>query len=59
MGLGALASFGVSMFEVKSAVPMVSIMTGTTITALVILTFGRRNIKVQIVAEKENAVSIH
>lgn len=52
MGLGALASFGVSMFEVKSAVPMVSIMTGTTITALVILTFGRRKIKVQATAEK-------
>ncbi|AOM80355.1 multidrug effflux MFS transporter [Pedobacter steynii] len=52
MGLGALASFGVSMFEVKSAVPMVSIMTGTTITALIILTLGRRNIKVQATAEK-------
>lgn len=52
MGLGALASFGVSMFEVKSAVPMVSIMTGTTITALVILTLGRRKIKVQATAEK-------
>lgn len=52
MGLGALASFGVSMFEVKSAVPMVSIMTGTTITALVILTLGRRKIKVQATPEK-------
>lgn len=44
MGLGALASFGVSMFDVKSAIPMVVIMTGATVVALLILLIGRRNI---------------
>ncbi|MBB2148443.1 multidrug effflux MFS transporter [Pedobacter gandavensis] len=59
MGLGALASFGVSMFEVKSAVPMVAIMTGTTIIALLILLVGRRNIKVQIEESKDTTTFVH
>lgn len=59
MGLGALASFGVSMFEVKSAVPMVAIMTGTTIISLMILVIGRRNIKVQIEESKDASAFIH
>lgn len=59
MGLGALASFGVSMFEVKSAVPMVAIMTGSTIIALLILVLGRRNIKVQVQADKDSGIVIH
>ncbi|WP_316820111.1 multidrug effflux MFS transporter [Pedobacter gandavensis] len=59
MGLGALASFGVSMFEVKSAVPMVAIMSGTTILALVLLVAGRRNIKVQLAESKEASTFIH
>lgn len=59
MGLGALASFGVSMFDLKSAVPMVAIITGTTIVALLILLVGRGNIKVQVQADKDNAMVIH
>ena len=59
MGLGALASFGVSMFEIRSAVPMVAIMTGTTIIALMILIIGRRNIKVQIPESKEPGAFLH
>lgn len=59
MGLGALASFGVSMFDVKSAIPMVAIMTGTTIVALLILLAGRRNIKVQVQADKDSGMVIH
>ncbi|SHE85433.1 multidrug effflux MFS transporter [Pedobacter caeni] len=59
MGLGALASFGVSMFEVKSAVPMVAIMTGSTIIALLILVIGRKNIKVQVQADKDSGIVIH
>jgi len=59
MGLGALASFGVSMFDVKSAVPMVAIMTGTTIVALLILLIGRRSIKVQVQADKDSGIVIH
>lgn len=45
MGIGALASFAVSIFDVKSAVPMVAIMTGTSFLALIVLLIGRRNIK--------------
>ncbi|NQX38553.1 MFS transporter, DHA1 family, bicyclomycin/chloramphenicol resistance protein [Pedobacter steynii] len=59
MGLGALASFGVSMFDLKSAVPMVTIMTGATIVALLILLIGRRNIKVQVQADKDSGMVIH
>jgi DHA1 family bicyclomycin/chloramphenicol resistance-like MFS transporter len=47
------------MFDVKSAVPMVAIMTGTTIVALLILLIGRRNIKVQVQADKDNGMVIH
>lgn len=59
MGLGALASFAVSMFEIRSAVPMVAIMTGSTIIALMILVIGRRNIKVQIPESKEPGAFVH
>lgn len=59
MGLGALASFAVSMFELKSAVPMVAIMTGTTILALLLLVIGRRNIKTQIEQSKDTAAFVH
>ena len=60
MGLGAMASFGVSMFEMRSPVPMVSIMTGTTVAALLILSIGRRKIKDKVeVAAGEAAAVIH
>lgn len=44
MGIGALASVGVSLFNVKSAVPTVSIMTLSSILAIAILYFGKRKI---------------
>lgn len=44
MGLGALASACVGFFEQTSAVPMVAIMTGTSVIALTVLAVGRRNI---------------
>ena len=59
MGLGALASFAVSMFEIRSAVPMVAIMTGTTIIALMILVIGRRNIKIQIPESNAPGAFVH
>lgn len=59
MGLGALASFAMSLFDVKSAVPMVAIMTGTTIIALIILILGRKNIKIQVPAGENAAAVIH
>ncbi|MEQ7801778.1 Bcr/CflA family multidrug efflux MFS transporter [Pedobacter sp. ASV1-7] len=44
MGIGALASVGVSLFNVKSAVPTVSIMALSSILAIAILYFGKRKI---------------
>ncbi|SMD00597.1 MFS transporter [Pedobacter nyackensis] len=47
MGVGALASVGVSLFSVKSAVPTVSVMAVTSILALTILYFGRQRLSKQ------------
>lgn len=44
MGVGALASVGVSLFSIKSAVPTVSVMAITSILALTILYVGRRRL---------------
>jgi DHA1 family bicyclomycin/chloramphenicol resistance-like MFS transporter len=44
LGLGAFASFAVGLFVKNSMLPMVVIMTVSTITALVVLSFGKRNI---------------
>ena len=41
MGIGALASSLLGMFETKSAFPMVGVMAGSTIIAMVILLSGR------------------
>lgn len=44
MGIGALASFGVSLFITKSAVPTASIMALSSILGLTILHFGKQKI---------------
>ncbi len=44
LGLGALASVGVSLFNTRSALPMVAIIAGTSLTALLILITGSKNI---------------
>ena len=44
LGLGAIASMLVGILVKDSMVPMVAIMTGSTILALIILLIGRRNI---------------
>lgn len=44
MGIGALASFGVSLFITKSAVPTVSIMALSSILGLTVLHFGKQKI---------------
>ena len=46
LGLGALASYAVSLFVIDSITPMVVIMITTTLTALVILQLGKRTIPV-------------
>lgn len=45
LGLGAFVSFAVGVFVSSSVVPMVTIMTSTTLLALLILILGRRKIK--------------
>ena len=45
LGLGAFVSFAVGVFVSRSVVPMVIIMTSTTLLAFLILILGRRKIK--------------
>ncbi|MXV14756.1 multidrug effflux MFS transporter [Hufsiella ginkgonis] len=45
MAFGAFASAMVGLFDVRSAVPMVAIMLGTSLAAFVILATGRKKIK--------------
>jgi DHA1 family bicyclomycin/chloramphenicol resistance-like MFS transporter len=45
MGIGASISALVGLFDVKSAVPMVAIMAGTSLVAFLILLFGRKAIR--------------
>lgn len=59
MGLGTLASVGVSLFDTRSSLPMVAIMASTSLIALTILYFGRKNIKNKIVADKDSAPAFH
>jgi len=60
MGLGALASVAVSMFDTRSSVPMVAIMASTSIIALIILFTGRKNIVNKIGVDKDKAgVAFH
>ena len=47
LGLGALASFAVGLFVKDSMVPMVVIMTVSTIAALIVLSVGKRTIKIK------------
>jgi DHA1 family bicyclomycin/chloramphenicol resistance-like MFS transporter len=49
LGIGALASFAVGVFVKNSMVPMVAIMTCTTIIAFIILNIGKRKIKKTVV----------
>jgi DHA1 family bicyclomycin/chloramphenicol resistance-like MFS transporter len=58
LGLGALASFAVGIFVKNSAVPMVVIMTVTTLLALFILIMGKRNIKKTITTSHDEGVAI-
>jgi DHA1 family bicyclomycin/chloramphenicol resistance-like MFS transporter len=45
LGLGACASFAVGVFVKNSMVPMVVIMTVSTVTALAVLIIGKRKVK--------------
>ena len=58
LGLGALASFVVGFFVKDSMLPMVVIMTVTTVLAVVILTLGKRNIKKTIATSHDDEITI-
>jgi DHA1 family bicyclomycin/chloramphenicol resistance-like MFS transporter len=45
LGMGALASFAVGVFVKNSIIPMVVIMTSTTLLAFIILQIGKKKIK--------------
>jgi len=59
MGLGTIASIGVSLFDTRSSLPMVAIMASTSLIALAILYFGRKNIKLKVDAGKDGAAVFH
>ena len=59
MAIGAVASSFIGFFEQHSAVPMVAIMTCTTVLALGILHFGRKTIKKQVEAVPGTANNFH
>ncbi len=56
LGLGALASFAVGVFVTNSIVPMVWLITGTTVLALIVLLIGKRKIKNTITTSTDNEV---
>lgn len=58
LGLGAFASFLVGVFVKDSMVPMVVIMTCTTIIAFIILNIGKRKIKETIVISGEDEITM-
>jgi DHA1 family bicyclomycin/chloramphenicol resistance-like MFS transporter len=60
LGLGALASFAVGIFVKNSVVPMVLIMTTTTIIAFIVLNIGKRFIKEKVeISETDDVVVGH
>jgi len=58
LGLGALASFAVSVVVKNSVTPMVIIMTATTIIAFIFLNVGKRFIKEKVEVSKEDDVLV-
>lgn len=59
MGLGSLASMAVGILVKDSMVPMVAIMFGSTLIALIILLLGRRNITILAEADTTETVIAH
>jgi DHA1 family bicyclomycin/chloramphenicol resistance-like MFS transporter len=60
LGFGALASVSVSLFNVRSALPMVAIIAATSLVALLILLMSRKNIAEPItVVSGETAAVVH
>lgn len=57
LGMGAVASVGVSLFNTQSALPMVAIIAATSMLALLVLLLGRKNISH--LAQGDGAVVLH
>jgi DHA1 family bicyclomycin/chloramphenicol resistance-like MFS transporter len=58
LGIGALSSFAVGIFVKDSMVPMVVIMTCTTILAFIVLNIGKKRIKETIVNNGDDEIVI-
>ncbi|QJD97615.1 multidrug effflux MFS transporter [Mucilaginibacter robiniae] len=60
LGLGALASAGVSLFNTRSAMPMAAIIAGTSLIGVLALFIGRKNIKEHFKPDPaEEAIMVH
>lgn len=58
MGLGALVSLVVGLFEVKSMIPMVAVMTCTSAMALAMLLIGRQFIRKPVLSDSDAAAGL-
>lgn len=54
MGMGTLISVAISLFEVKSATPMITAMAITATLAVIVLLLGRTQIKEEIAVNEES-----
>jgi DHA1 family bicyclomycin/chloramphenicol resistance-like MFS transporter len=59
MGLGALASVGISLFDKPSVLPMVSLIMASSLLALSVFFIGKRKIVAAVAAGKQTAVPVH
>lgn len=59
IGIAALASSGVSLFDSQNTFPIVALMAGTSTVALIILWVGRRRIGAEVVAASAPENIIH
>lgn len=59
LGLGALATLGISIFDSHSAIPMAGIMEASALIALIILFIGRKHIANQVDASNDGGIPIH
>ena len=58
LAIGALASFAVGVFVTNSMIPIVLIMTSTTIIAFVILIIGKKKIKKTILISQDEEITM-
>ena len=59
LGIGALSSYGISLFSKPSTLPMAVIMGISAVLALIVLLVGRRNIVVEIEPDRTMVLGGH